>query len=742
MIVHMIGNAHIDPVWLWGWQVGVDEALATVASAADRCEEYPDFVFTRGEAWIYQQVERLRPDLFDRVRNLVARGQWYVAGGQYLQPDLNLPTEMGLRRQIQYGQAYFRETFGVRPRIGYQVDSFGQPGFVPDLLAEHGYIGYIFRRPEPQQYPIPGSAFRWRGLGGAEVLCFRVIPAYVTNEADLYGQVMIAVENAVPTLGHTMCFYGVGNHGGGPTKAQIEWIREHRSAFDGIELRFSTPEKYFDAIAPARDQLPLVRGELQHTFPGCYSVMHDIKQAQRRTEHLLDQAGRVAAGFCESEAERVRELARLDAAWKDLLLTEFHDVVTGTSVRSAWPSIRAFQGRARIAAEEAIADVTRRWSYRRLPRVEHHQIVIVNADESAFRGYVQADAWLDFDTWGERWLSDLEGRALSVQQLQPEGMQGPARILFPVEIPPTGSKLVLVRPGPAPGGAAFDTDLQVSTDRLANGFIDARLGATGITELSFKGMPVLSAPGIGLHLRRDSTDTWTFHRDRWIEPIEALLNEGSWVIEETGPLRVSARLEARLGNSRLRWTASLYRNDPRLLLDLDINFDERTTLLQMPIHLARDPKRRTDGLAIGCAEGRESLTEWPVQGWSRLGLDGVEIGLVTNDAYSASLDGQIWQWTLLRSPRMAWDGTAPKLYLGRDHYTDQGTHEFAFELHLGRALDEGQLRAAVRRQAQPLIVFDRYEGMNRPSFGAVPPRGIWSESIRRNIAAGRLKAPE
>jgi alpha-mannosidase len=80
VIVHMIGNAHIDPVWLWRWQAGVDEALATFRSAADRCEEYPEFVFTRGESWVYEQVERLAPDLFERVKS----GQWHVTGGQYL----------------------------------------------------------------------------------------------------------------------------------------------------------------------------------------------------------------------------------------------------------------------------------------------------------------------------------------------------------------------------------------------------------------------------------------------------------------------------------------------------------------------------------------------------------------------------------------------------------------------------------------------------------------------------------
>ena len=95
MIVHMIGNAHLDPVWLRRWQAGVDEALATFRSAADRCEEYPEFVFTRGESWVYEQVERLDPDLFGRVRAHVKGGQWHITGGQYLQPDANLPTEAG-----------------------------------------------------------------------------------------------------------------------------------------------------------------------------------------------------------------------------------------------------------------------------------------------------------------------------------------------------------------------------------------------------------------------------------------------------------------------------------------------------------------------------------------------------------------------------------------------------------------------------------------------------------------------
>ena len=141
-------------------------------------------------------------------------------------------------------------------------------------------------------------------MKGGEVTAFRIEPGYVANFADLSGQVKIAVESADPGLGHTMCFYGVGNHGGGPSKAMIEWIIANRS-FDGHELIFSTPAGLHGCISPEhRARLPRVATELQHTFPGCYSVMHDIKRAQRRGEELLDQAERAAEAFAASDGER------------------------------------------------------------------------------------------------------------------------------------------------------------------------------------------------------------------------------------------------------------------------------------------------------------------------------------------------------------------------------------------------------------------------------------------------------
>jgi alpha-mannosidase len=727
----MVGNAHIDPVWLWRWEAGVDEALASFRAAADRCDEYAEFVYTRGESGLYGWVERLDPGLFARVRALVERGQWAVTGGQYVQPDANAPTELGLRRQLRHGRRYFADRFGVRPTVGYNVDTFGHPATLPDILASEGYGGYVFHRPHPSQVELPAPLFRWRGTAGGEVLGFRIYPGYVSRTDDLYGQVMLAVEAADPAVGHTMCFYGVGDHGGGPTRRNIEWILENRAALDGIELRFSRPEAFFAEVAEHGQDLPLVTTELQHTFPGCYSVMHDVKRAQRRGEHLLERTERLVEGFVEDAAERAELLERLDRGWDDLLFTAFHDILAGTSISSAWESVRALQGRARMAGEEVAVEASRRFARRALPPREFQQVVLINADSDPFTGWIEAEPFLDFDEWGERWLSDVDGTPIPFQAVQADAASLIVRVVFPAALAPRSATQVLVRDDPAPADDPLESDLVASPAELANAHVRVALDPAGFT--------LDSGARAALHLRRDGTDTWTFHTDRFEEPVEEELHAADgWAVEESGPLRARVRLETTLGSSRVRWTLTLHRDDARLGVRVEVLWGERHRLLQLPLTLPADPVRWTDGLAGGHVERSPGPVEWPVQGWSRVEFGQEALAWLTHDAYSISLDGRRWQWTLLRSPKMAWGGGRSPVYGGRDVFADQGEHVFDLELRAGPALAERDLRAAARRLGQPPLVWDSTEGMERPPWGNRPPRGLWSQAEERALADGHL----
>jgi alpha-mannosidase len=171
---------------------------------------------------------------------------------------------------------------------------------------------------------------------------------------------------------------------------------------------------------------------------------------------------------------------------------------------------------------------------------------------------------------------------------------------------------------------------------------------------------------------------------------------------------------------------------------VEVNFSERFKLLQMPFHLVVPPGRRTDGLPGGQVERTAGPTEWPMQGWARVDLADRQLALVTGDAYSLSLDADLWQWTLLRSPKMAWGGGEPVVYAGHDQHTDQGQHTFDFVLLVGPRLDETLLHTAARQQMQPPVVFDRYEGMDRPPWGNNPPRALWLGAVERAMADGRM----
>jgi alpha-mannosidase len=308
-------------------------------------------------------------------------------------------------------------------------------------------------------------------------------------------------------------------------------------------------------------------------------------------------------------------------------------------------------------------------------------------------------------------------------------------------VPPASARQFRVRADACPAAAPADPAVAASTTALSNGLVTATLGDGGLAALAFRGRDLLGPAGLGLHLRRDTTDTWTFHTDRWEEPVEATFAHAVWQVEETGPLRVRVRLDGRLRHSRIRLTVALNRDEPALHLELEVTFDERLTLLQMPVALAEAPARWTDGLADGAVDRTASPAEWPFLGWSRLRVADTDIGLVTSDLYSHSLDGPLWTPTLLRSPRMAWGGGDPRPYAGRDRHTDQGAHRFALTLHFADALTDARMADALADAAQPLVVFDRYEGMNRPAWGPTPPRGLWGPAMLRNVADGHATDP-
>ena len=361
--VHMIGNAHLDPVWLWHWQRGADECLATCRAACDLLDDYPEVVFTRGEAWVYEQVRTLDSELFERIRGHIRGGRWAVVNGWWVQADTNLPTAEALLRTARLGQEWFREHLGLAEvPVAYLVDSFGHSAALPSLLKQAGQRYFVMMRPMEQEKHLPSNLFRWRGAGDAEVLTYRIPGGYLCNTPDngwLEGHIRTALATPRPAGIHdVMCFYGVGNHGGGPTRKAVEWIKAHREFAPGVKLEFSSPQRYFAAVEAAQAVLPTVEGELQMHAIGCYSVCGDLKRDLRQAELAAADAEallrRNSAVLPESALSR-----ELEEAWKTICFNQFHDILPGSSTAEPIAVARQQVGGARDRVERMIHQLLR-----------------------------------------------------------------------------------------------------------------------------------------------------------------------------------------------------------------------------------------------------------------------------------------------------------------------------------------------------------------------------------------------
>jgi len=723
-LVHLIGNAHLDPVWLWTWQRGSDEALATCRAACDLLDEYPDAIFTRGEAWVHEEVRRLDPRLFERIRAHARAGRWAVVNGWWVQPDVNLPTLEGLQQNIRLGHAWFREHLALATiPVAYNVDSFGHGAFLPRLLVEAGQPYYVMMRPGPQEMALPGSLFRWQSPDGHEVLVFRVVNAYLANGPDLSGHIQAALRSAPPQVGHVLCFYGVGNHGGGPTRAAVEWIRAHRDFAPGVRLEFSSPARFFAAVEESRARLPLVRGELQYHAIGCYSVCGGLKRDLRRAELAATAAEALAAHADRAEDTSLR--TELTRAWEILAFNQFHDILPGSAIPEAVTAQRAQIAEAQSRIDRVTHDLLR--GHLRIGQdcaLAGQRLHVVNRVERPWAGLVQADVWMDWQRW-EHHLEDAEGRVVPHQLVEPRdllvetGLNRITHILFPARLGPLASlSLRLVR-GDAQPASLSGTAPAFADGVLANRHLAVRFSGCGVASVTAlaAGQPILAAP-LRLECLQDASDTWSHAIDRYEDPAPRAAAFAPPVLVEAGELRATVRLDGTLGQSRPMLFVSLTRDDACLWLELATNFQERLSLLKAHIAPCGGIRARADRVAGGWIERPPNGREVPLHHAARLETPAGPLGVVLPDTFAADGDAERFRPTLIRNSLHALHNcsrvdlaTVPRLC--ERFGTDEGPQTLRRALAVGPALDRDALEAILAALQQPPFAWDDYHAGSR-----------------------------
>ncbi len=743
--LHMVGNAHLDPVWLWRWQEGFQEAKATFRSALDRMREYPEFVFTSSSAAIYEWVERNEPAVFEEIKERVAEGRWRIVGGWWIQPDCNLPCGESFVRQGLYGQRYFREKLGVVATTGYNVDSFGHASSLPQILAKSGMSSYVFMRPKPHEKGLPAPLFWWESDDGSRVLTYRLPYTYNTTAADLEAHIRACAGEMDGASGEAMCFYGVGNHGGGPTKENIESIRRLNEDPSCPTLLFSTPDRFFAGALEKGASFPVVHDELQHHAVGCYSAHSGVKRWNRRSENLLLAAEKLSsvARQVAGQPYPAKELAH---AWKVVLFNQFHDILAGTSIESAYEDARDEYGEAMSIAARALnyAVQSLAWRVRIEPEEGMRPIFVFNPHSWPTKTPVELDLGKLHET---DTLLDEEGREVALQAVRSEATVGSSRrrLSFVADLPPMGYRVYRLLPGH--GERAESPPVDPTLCELENEALRLSIDpATGhISSLHDKEMGVEVFAGLAAVpvVLADPSDTWSHGVSRYDEVVGTFTATDVRRIEH-GPVRSVLRVTSLYGDSRIVQEFTLYRELSRIDVRVAVDWRERFKLLKLRFPLNLYFTKATYEVPYGHIERGSTGDEEPGQSW--VDMTGIAAGpgvlyglsLLNDGKYSYSTrEGEI-DLTVLRSPIYAHHVPAVPDPDEEYSFMDQGLQKFMYSLlpHKGTWQQAGTARRAAELNQPPTALLETYHN------GPLPMTNSYLSVDAESVVVAALKQAE
>ena len=740
--LHMIGNAHLDPVWLWPWQEGYQEARATFWSAIHRMAEYPDFVFTCDQVVLLSWVEESDPELFARIRERVAEGRWQLAGGWWVEPDCNLPMGESFVRQGLYGQRYLLEKFGTIATVGMNVDPFGHNAMLPQILRGQGMDSYCFMRPGPHESTLPWTAFWWEAPDGSRVLAYRIPHEYGSHGGDISGQTDKALGTLDRTLGDAMVFYGVGNHGGGPTRANIESIHRYDRMGSFGRLLMSSPRRYFDELLARTDadDVPVWRDDLQMHAAGCYSAHSGIKLWQRRAQAAVLAAERWAVvGTARFGLPYPHD--DLGRAWRQILFNQFHDVLPGSAIEPAYEDARDQLGEAVSIAKRIITRV--------------HNVIARQVDVPLEAG-TQPVLVFNPHPWPVRTqielqygsqptgvhVVDAQGRLTPSQRTQSVAAtddKGRAATVFQAAVPALGYRLYRLRPGlAAPDGAAGQ--LSASETVLENEALRAEFDPhTGwLASLLDKrtGLDVVrGARGEHTQVCQDPTDTWGHRVVSYRWPGEPMRTTRI-TLREAGPVRARLRVEREWHRSTMAEEFFLGYDSDALEVKVTLNWQEPAHLLKLCFPTAVEDPAANYEIPFGSIERPVDGRENPGQSWvdisGTVGGRPAGLAVVNNakhgyDVSPASADGDTASIgiTAVRSPVYSWHDPRQLDPDGFYSYQDQGVQSLRYLLvpHAGGWWAAGLARRAAELGWPVRAMLESFHGGALPAAQSLATDG-------------------
>ena len=753
-----VGNSHIDMAWLWPWTETVEVVRNTFRSALDLMREYPDFKFTASSGQAYEWMEEKYPDLFAEIQQRVKEGRWEVIGGMWVEPDLNMPAGESLVRQILVGKNYFQQKFGVDVKIGWNPDSFGYNWQLPQIYKKSGIDYFVTQKLlwAHEFTTFPYKLFWWQSPDGSRLLTYfphdyagGIDAERLASDASqwmpsIYGPQL----RDTPEMMH---LYGVGDHGGGPTRAMLDnagRLMSPNVVFPRLE--FGTATSFFNDLEKKLPEMnvPTWNDELYFQYHrGVFTTQSETKRRIRRGEESLLNAEKFSSlAFLYGRAYPQEEL---HLAWKDLLFDHFHDVMPGSGI-----AVNYLDARRNLANVQRI---TSEVSARALDEIAAHvdtegngiRIIVFNPLAWDRSDVVEMEAQLPRPTKQVE-VVDSAGKRAESQLLSLDAATHRARLLLLAQVPSLGYNTYFVRS--ASDSHALASTVKASADMLENEFlrvkIDSRTGC--MTSLFDKksqtealapaetdtGGPRDRTCGNLLQTFVDKPKQW----DAW--NIDADFEKQHWDLDnadevklvEDGPLRATIRVKNHFQNSTFTRDISVCAGLPRVDVRMQAEWHEKHILLKVAFPVSAHNDKATFEIPFGSIErpttrntpAERAEFEVPAQRWADISDATHGFSLLNDSKYGYDAKGNVLRLSLLRSPE--WP----------DPHADEGYHEFTYSLypHGGRWRDALTMRRGYELNYK-LIAWNT--GNHQ---GALPPTHSFLRAEPDNVVVTAVKQSE
>lgn len=600
--IHYVGHAHIDMNWMWPWQETVDISYNTFRTIIKLMDEYPSLKFLQSQASVYEAMAEYAPEVFGSIKEREKAGQWEVVANTWVEGDKNMASGEAQVRQILETKKYFVREFGFsfdRVKVDFEPDLFGHAWTVPQILSKSNIRYYYFCRggKGPQ-------LFWWEAPDGSRVLAYDDRRLWYLGPVEPVSQVKQTFAFSKETgLKDYLVVYGVGDHGGGPTRIDLEKIEAMKEWPVFPNVQFSSMHSYFELVEKNSDNLPVIREELNPSsrnrrtkvYPihtGCYTSHGDIKYANRTAENLLSTSEALAC-----LASKITEFAypgeQIAKAWRRACFIQFHDILPGCGkpctadyAQGLFQEISASAG---LISERAINALEEKVD----TRGEGKPLLVVNPLAWSRTDTIVATIYDVPNTVEELALYDEKGVSIPVQIVERGEIWGPVpaqsrthefvKIAFTAtDVPGLGYRTYFVKLDESPAVPEVPVEAKID-GRISTKFYDLKLElrSGAVTSLVDKATGLQVVPegerfGL-LEIFKEAPHPASAWDIGQITGIEQLKSGGRVEIVESGPVRSVVRITHTYNESKIVVDMMCYHDVPRIDYHLSIDWLERGT---------------------------------------------------------------------------------------------------------------------------------------------------------------------